>query len=217
MKYARYFAIVSLLLSANLARSITYEDIQQLMLNKDIIGLRRAFNQDKNLVNLKSHLMNQTFFHEAINQRSIEIVKLLIELDADVNARDINGHTPLHDLASYNGDVEIVHCANNSNSKNTNDYEFIQRDIIELANLLINSGANVNVKNNDGRTPLHYAVEVVLPEIEKIKLELVKLFIARGADVNAKDKDGRTPCNWAFDWASKAPRTNKEIVRLLKN
>ena len=49
----------------------------------------------------------------------------------------------------------------------------------EIAELLIANGADVNVKNDFGPTPLHWAAD----EGHK---EIVELLIANGANVNAK-------------------------------
>jgi len=53
----------------------------------------------------------------------------------------------------------------------------------ECVRLLAQAGANVNVRDNDGNTPLH---ETFLTEVEE---ELLKL----GGDVNARNMDGETP------------------------
>jgi len=50
--------------------------------------------------------------------------------------------------------------------------------------LLINQGANVNVKNRRGSTPLHWAIH------DEAK---VRLLLSKGADVNVKQVQGRTP------------------------
>ena len=55
-----------------------------------------------------------------------------------------------------------------------------------IVSLLLEKGADVNAKNNDGWTPLHWASENGHEAI-------VSLLLEKGADVNAKDNDGETP------------------------
>jgi ankyrin repeat protein len=112
------------------------------------------------------------------NVSSIEMAKLLIDKGANVNARDDTATTPLHN-AAMGGHNEIVE-------------------------LLIAKGADVNSKGLGGvNTPLHNA-------IMKRHKEIVELLIANGADVNAKGfGGGGTPLNNAIIFR------HKEIVELL--
>ena len=64
---------------------------------------------------------------------------------------------------------------------------FVFTGHIEIIELLISSGADVNAKTKKyGQTLLHYAANMGQKEI-------AQLLIAKGVDVNAKDKDGETP------------------------
>ena len=71
----------------------------------------------------------------------------------------------------------------------------------EFVELLISAGADVNAKNNDGDTPLHFAAS---RDYKK-----VQMLLSAGADVNAKDKNGDTPLHRA------AKNDHKEIAELL--
>ncbi len=64
---------------------------------------------------------------------------------------------------------------------------FAVNSSIEIIQMLIDYGADVNVKDAKGKTPLHI-VAAVKPSIEKMEL-----LIDNGADVNAVDNEGKTP------------------------
>jgi len=73
---------------------------------------------------------------------------------------------------------------------------------IDTVKTLLKSGADVNVKNKDGRTALMEAAF-------SGHTEIVKLLIAKGADMNAKNKDGGTALIYA------AWQGHIEIAKLL--
>ncbi|GAB4858526.1 Acyl-CoA-binding domain-containing protein 1 [Ancistrocladus abbreviatus] len=62
----------------------------------------------------------------------------------------------------------------------------------DVENLLkcIENGVSVNIKDSEGRTPLHWAVD-------RGHLSVIELLITRKADVNIKDNDGQTPLHYA--------------------
>ena len=60
---------------------------------------------------------------------------------------------------------------------------------LEILKLLLNNGANINLKDSSGQTALHRVA--LTPPQES--LELMKYLIEQGADVNAQDIDGNTP------------------------
>jgi ankyrin repeat protein len=71
--------------------------------------------------------------HKAAGRGHKEIVELLIDEGADVNAKDKRGTTPLHEAAGRGHNKDV-------------------------AELLIAKGADVNAKDDNGWTPLHHAV-----------------------------------------------------------
>ncbi len=76
----------------------------------------------------------------------------------------------------------------------------------DAVRFLLDRGANVNVisQNEEGKTPLHSAVE-------RRRSELVSLLLDRGAHVGTKDAEGHTPLDLAERQGA------GEIVRLLQN
>lgn len=65
-----------------------------------------------------------------------------------------------------------------------------QHDNFELAELLIQSDADVNKIDQDGRTELHYSIEYG-------RKNMTKLLIDYAAITNVMDKDGDTPLKLA--------------------
>jgi uncharacterized protein len=72
-----------------------------------------------------------------------------------------------------------------------------------LVNFLLEAGADVNVSNEQGSTPLHYAA--FLGEIE-----FARLFLEAGAKLDIRNSDGKTPAEWA------ALHGRKELAKLLQ-
>lgn len=62
----------------------------------------------------------------------------------------------------------------------------------ELDNLIkcLESGVPADLKDSEGRTPLHWAVD-------RGHLNITELLVSRNADVNAKDNEGQTPLHYA--------------------
>ena len=73
---------------------------------------------------------------------------------------------------------------------------------IEQIKSLIATGADVNTKNEKGRTPLHIAAE-------KGQAQIASLLVNTGADLNAQDNIGQMPLHLAAAWG------RKDIVELL--
>ena len=81
-------------------------------------------------------------------------------------------------------------------------YHALRHGRLRIAQLLIDGGADVSAKNQDGRTLLHI---VSMGD----RAETTEFLLANGVDVNAKDKDGQTALHLAVSYA------NAKAVRLL--
>ncbi|KAF5120884.1 Histone-lysine N-methyltransferase EHMT1 [Metarhizium anisopliae] len=73
-----------------------------------------------------------------------------------------------------------------------------------VAQLLVDNGADVEAKDENGRMPLSWAAENWNGEAT------VKLLLEKGADIEPKDEDGRTPL-----WLA-AEKGRKAIVKLYR-
>jgi ankyrin repeat protein len=96
----------------------------------------------------------------------IESVKLLLDAGADVNAAESFGNTALA--------ISV----------------YWQYHNLELFDLLIKAGADVDTHKEPNPTPLCYAAQNGLSEVARI-------LVRAGADCNARDSKGRTPLMFA--------------------
>jgi len=104
----------------------------------------------------------RTPLHSAATLHNFEVVQKLIEYDADINAEDETGWTPLY-WASQR-------------------HRFKDGSVLRL---LLENGANVNARTTSGRTPLHMASL-------SGALGATRLLLEHGADVEVKSNIGKT-------------------------
>ncbi|MCK4821544.1 ankyrin repeat domain-containing protein, partial [bacterium] len=70
----------------------------------------------------------------------------------------------------------------------------IRENFVAVLDILKNKGANINVKNNKGFTPLHIACKTEYFNFNYSKdIYVSKWLVDNGADVNARDTKGNTP------------------------
>ena len=67
----------------------------------------------------------------------------------------------------------------------------------DIAQFLVERGAQVNARHDGGRTPLHDAAM-------KGHSDLVRMLLLSGADINAPDKGGSTPCDVAATYGQQS-------------
>src|ERR1700731_1795899 len=125
-----------------------------------------------------------------IEKQYIEAVSALIQLHADVNAREETNDRSALMYAACRG---LSH---------------------EIVALLIGARADVNAQTKqNGRTVLMYGI------VDGGSPEIVTLLIEAGADVNIKDRTGETALTLAVDSVKHMagyPRLRREALRIIK-
>ncbi|EHK44874.1 HET protein [Trichoderma atroviride IMI 206040] len=156
--------------------------------------------------------MGQTSLLLAIEERSIGIVELLLEKGADIEAKGNKGRTPLLRAVAIGYPMEdgiklLLEAGANTEAHNdgwTPLLLALEAKTVRIANLLLEKGANIEAKDNEGRTPLLRATTIYENS------EAIKLLLQYGADIEAKDNEGRTPLSWVI-----IVYQNSEVIRLL--
>jgi ankyrin repeat protein len=152
----------------------------------------------KNIVNVNARDSGgNTALHVAILnlERPKDVVRVLLAHHADPNIRNSYGNSPLHlsslgtrILAAREADYKLV----DANFKNVVDGLRVTTnpDEYEIAQILIDCGADVNALSSDGYTALHIAAL-------KGNLMLAELLCDHGVNVKARDKIGKTALQYA--------------------
>ncbi len=123
--------------------------------------------------------------HCAARAGQLDTVKLLVELGADVHARDRNfDGTPLS-FANYKGQRHVVEYL----LQFARIWDAVKIGGLDRVRTLLRENPDcVNIRDNIGRTPLHYPFKDT-----RHGEEIIELLVEHGADINAKDNAGRTP------------------------
>jgi hypothetical protein len=135
-------------------------------------------------------LARNTVLHAAASYGDVEMARVLLNLEADVNIQNEYGCTPLNYVLGSDSLASSVEVSN------------YQESLANVARLLLDHGADINTRDNNGEIPLHIAVS-------NRYIELVRVLLEYGADVGAEDMEGRTPFSLAKE------RQSDEIMKLL--
>ena len=158
--------------NTNMKKEHKYDLISAVRLSLDeVVEAILNEGKDPNQVDIE---YNETALMLAVKFGNPHIVSLLLEKGADVNSTDFTGKTALSKVtALYRKNV----------GRSQIDAEEIMMSALEM---LMNSGANPNISDNEGQTPLMNVVALTA------NVKAVKLLIDKGADVNAVDIAGET-------------------------
>jgi ankyrin repeat protein len=123
-----------------------------------------------------------------------QIVDQLTKCGADVHHKRLSGYTPLR-AAVLNGHHQVIKSLIAARANPNEQHDVFQDTLLQTAvwkknfpaiKLLLNSGANVNLPNVYGQTPLHDAASRGYGEI-------YQYFVENGANPRVYNQDGLTP------------------------
>ncbi|WP_353280938.1 ankyrin repeat domain-containing protein [Wolbachia endosymbiont (group B) of Tholera decimalis] len=138
---------------------------------------------------------NRKPLHIAVDVNRLNVVNLLLDRGANLKATDMYGKTSL-DLAIQKGYEDIVEVLK---QKQLNlDKELLiaaEKGDLEKVRESIRRGANVNIQDRQGWTPLFWA-------IQKNNFNIIELLLDNSADIKVKDNEGWTPLHWAVQLGS---------------
>lgn len=153
----------------------------------DIVAAKAALKNgaDANARDAKGktglHLAVASRDYSGYGDKGRELLSLFLNRKVGIDSRDHKGATALHDAVL------------------DDSYTSCKYKIEDLATF----GADVNARDNNGQTPLHYAVA------RGNKNEGLKTLLSKSVSINASDKNGVTPLHLA------AARGEQDIVKHL--
>ena len=145
--------------------------------NGNINTLLFLLNSGEN-VNIRDANGN-TALHIAVANNNYDMVDILLTFGANPNLINNNGETALH-MAINSGNAEIIanivtyqylHIDARDDDGNTALHIAAARGFFPAAMILINSGANIHLENNNGQNPLEIADRLRNIEIANLILE----------------------------------------------
>ncbi|KAK2715890.1 hypothetical protein QYM36_010456 [Artemia franciscana] len=123
---------------------------------------------------------------QAVETECMEIVKVLLSYDADVNASDKYGQTALHLIALQDDGFSVVRKCMVCNPRGNEVLGRNSQVKEAIAKLLLNKGAGVDARTIKGETALHFA-------IQNENVKVVETILEYNANVNLGTKNGDMP------------------------
>ena len=135
---------------------------------------------------IKSHHDNALDI--AIEKGDVQKIRKLISKGYDVNAASGGGQNMLT-LTFWYG-LRKVSPFSDTQQISLMTQEEVESKILEMLEMLIDSGADINVLDPHGWTPIHSAAQ-------RKQLRIVKMLIDKGVDVRLRNRFGESPLHFA--------------------
>jgi ankyrin repeat protein len=140
-----------------------------------------------------------TKLHSAAFYGKCELIVLLLDHGADINAKAKDGSTPLHLATKHSQSAAMKllfarggNLAAKDQEGNTPLHLAAELFTIDMLKVLVDMGAMVNARNHESWTPLHLAAN-------RGKREVVEFLLGVGADINAVASNSWTPLKVAVN------------------
>ena len=176
-------------------------------------------------LDIEKDITGGTLLHEAAISDSFLVVKRLIRFGIDVNPKDGMNRTPLDLAVTFGRDNTAEFLRKNGGKHGTINVSDAVLSVagkgdVNALKHYVEAGADVNMQDVDGQTPLHYVARAKLQLNVKVRdqaiKETIKFLISKNADLNIKDKEGKTPLDTAYFTNPLVNGSLNEIIDLLR-
>jgi ankyrin repeat protein len=147
-----------------------------------------------------------TVLHYAACWHCTETVRTLLEHRLNPNVKNWNGTTPVMYANDDCARLLVEHGADVNERNDEGRTCLMVNHNPDTYQMLLDHQADVNLKDNRGQTALIHLI------MEHLSVAKVNVFIRNGAKVSIKDNNGKT----ALDYAKEYRHTSRVLIRLLE-
>ena len=170
-----------------------FSDLEKAISNNDVFKVKSLIEKVKDINKVNSKGENLIFLINSFEQK--EVLEKLVNKGCDVNCRNKYGDSPLLKALRNKDEAlakELFRLGANINVIN-NGFDplalSIKNNLKEFTEILLNNGADLNRKYNDGKSLLH-----LLAEDDNIIG--IKYLLGKNIEVNVEDNLGKTPLSY---------------------
>lgn len=163
-------------------------------------------NQKKWLTNALFHNKNTVYVNDLINE-TIELNSIDGLTKKSITKTTTALHLALEIAALHRLNSYEVRATTNNLSLNTHDNKY--KNMIQTIQFLIDNGADVNITNSNGKTPLHIACE-------KGEYKGAMILLDAGADPRISDSKGRVAKDFINNKSPMLDRHSKQLTKQLE-